>query len=61
MAKYDLGYDLNEAMKRQDLSQDDLNALRQPPIDGMPATITDKQVNIMQLQNFTCYNYFIIS
>lgn len=42
--EHDLGYDLAEALEREDLSREDLKALRQPPVEGVPATITDKQL-----------------
>ncbi|XP_053695187.1 alpha-tocopherol transfer protein-like isoform X2 [Sabethes cyaneus] len=41
---FDLGYDLEEALKRQDLSREDFKAIRTPPIEGVPLNITDKQI-----------------
>lgn len=39
-----MGYDLEEALEREGLSREDLKALRNPPIEGVPTTITDKQL-----------------
>uniref|UniRef100_A0A1B0CL61 CRAL-TRIO domain-containing protein n=1 Tax=Lutzomyia longipalpis TaxID=7200 RepID=A0A1B0CL61_LUTLO len=44
MALVDLEYDLDEALKRENLSRDDLSKLREPPIPGVPTNITDKQL-----------------
>jgi len=44
MAKYDLDYDLDEAIKRQKIDRKDFEALRNPAIPGVPTNITDKQV-----------------
>lgn len=41
---YELGYDLDEALKRENLSLSDLKSLRTPPVDGVPVSITDKQL-----------------
>lgn len=41
---YELGYDLDEALKRENLSLSDLKSLRTPSVDGVPANITDKQL-----------------
>ena len=40
----DLAYDLKEAMEREGLSYEDISKLREPPIPGVPLTITDKQL-----------------
>lgn len=40
----DLAYDLNEAMKREELSLKDVKSLRDPVIPGAPTDITDKQL-----------------
>ncbi|KFB43516.1 AGAP003733-PA-like protein [Anopheles sinensis] len=42
--EHDMGYDLEEALEREGLSREDLKALRNPPIEGVPTTITDKQL-----------------
>ncbi|XP_058821907.1 alpha-tocopherol transfer protein-like [Topomyia yanbarensis] len=42
--EFDLGYDLDEALKREALCKDDLQALRTPPIEGAPSNMTDKQL-----------------
>jgi hypothetical protein len=42
--KHDLGYDLQEAIKRENLSLADIRAVNDPPISGVPSTVTDKQV-----------------
>ncbi|XP_058116319.1 alpha-tocopherol transfer protein-like [Anopheles ziemanni] len=42
--EHDMGYDLEDALKREGLSREDLKALRNPPIEGVPTTITDKQL-----------------
>lgn len=39
---HDLGYDLEEALKREGLNRNDLVALRSPPIEGVPLDITDR-------------------
>lgn len=39
---HDYGYDLEEAIKREGLSKSDIQALRSPPIEGVPLDITDK-------------------
>ncbi|GAB0093017.1 alpha-tocopherol transfer protein-like [Sergentomyia squamirostris] len=44
MALLDLEYDLDEALKRENLSRNDLAKLREPPITGVPTNITDKQL-----------------
>lgn len=41
---YDFAFDLEEALKREGLSRDDLEALRNPPVDGAPTTMTDRQL-----------------
>ncbi|XP_055642754.1 alpha-tocopherol transfer protein-like [Toxorhynchites rutilus septentrionalis] len=41
---HDLGFDLEEALEREDLCRKDLLALREPPIEGAPSSITDKQL-----------------
>lgn len=41
---YELGYDLDEALKRECISISDLKALRTPPVDGVPLNVTDKQL-----------------
>lgn len=42
--EYELGYNLDEALKRVNISISDLKALRSPPVDGVPDSITDKQL-----------------
>ncbi|ETN60609.1 phosphatidylinositol transfer protein [Anopheles darlingi] len=42
--EHDLGYNLEEALEREGLSREDLKALRNPPIEGVPSSITDKQL-----------------
>ncbi|XP_059619779.1 alpha-tocopherol transfer protein-like [Phlebotomus argentipes] len=44
MALVDLEYDLDEALKRENLTRDNLGKLREPPIPGVPTNITDKQL-----------------
>ena len=39
---HELGYDLEEALKREGLCRNDLKALRKPHIQGAPHNITDK-------------------
>ncbi|XP_062563820.1 alpha-tocopherol transfer protein-like [Armigeres subalbatus] len=39
---HDYGFDLEEAIKREGLSMSDLNALRTPPIEGVPTDMTDR-------------------
>ncbi|XP_055544981.1 alpha-tocopherol transfer protein-like isoform X2 [Wyeomyia smithii] len=41
---FDLGYDLDEALKREEICRDDFKALRNPPIEGAPTDMTDKQL-----------------
>lgn len=41
---FELGYDLKEAIKRQEISQDEIAELRESKIPLLPADITDKQV-----------------
>lgn len=43
-AKYELGYDLQEALKREGIKETDLKLLREPAIPSCPQTVTDKQL-----------------
>uniref|UniRef100_A0A6M2DE55 Putative phosphatidylinositol transfer protein sec14 n=1 Tax=Xenopsylla cheopis TaxID=163159 RepID=A0A6M2DE55_XENCH len=44
IACHELGYDLQEALDRCNIQEKDLHALKNPPIPGVPANITDKQL-----------------
>lgn len=43
---HDLGYDLDEAFKRENISMKDIESLRAAVLDFTPKTITNKQVII---------------
>lgn len=40
----DLAFDLDEALKREDLSLKDIKSLMDPPVPGVPSDITEKQL-----------------
>lgn len=42
--EYDLGYNLDEAFKRENISMKDIDSLRVAVSDFAPKTITNKQV-----------------
>jgi hypothetical protein len=42
--KYELGYNLEEAIKREHMKLEDIRAVNNPPVPGLPANITDKQL-----------------
>jgi hypothetical protein len=44
MAKHELGYNLEEAIKRENMKLEDIRAVNKPPVPGVPANITDKQL-----------------
>lgn len=41
---YELDYDYKAALKRQDISEEDIKSLRISPPENMPIQITDKQL-----------------
>lgn len=51
---YELGYDLDEAIKRQNLSKENLITIRESKIPNVPANITDKLVSFYLLILIEC-------
>lgn len=52
---FELAYDLDEALKRQNISLKDIEALRNANVPHTPKDITDKQVK----ENY--YNFNVIN